>query len=1253
MSSNINMSSKKKVATTIKIKGEKKKIPIFVGKSKQINKKIQLAINENPNNVTIPKGYAIDLQRKTLIPIRTAVSKQFSKRFKDIIKSNPQQLKMNKLETVDITDKNKPKILSRLVAEGIGTGYLRNDKSGYILKKKDIKYEQLFSDKQEKVYRGKKLASNSGVTVSNIYNLDAEDLENYSTSLDDAIDQFKSIIEATALQDFKSQMNNPAVSIRRVLLRFGDNDYRFFDLDEIQNLNFMIENFNSNNSWGSDKVSGFINGENLDFTWFQLSFTGLGNISGGGDAKVASKYWYCKQPVTKNNQCLEGAIKKGLGLKIQVPTLRKRMSKYNILEKQMVSFDKIPLYEQEFEVCLDIYEDSSHFDNDNLIRSSPCSYEQRLKILYKDEHYALIDKPKLKIRELSTAQKRKFGLSKKTEVKVPYVPKKEKSKLKTLLLVFDIETVFDRYDNQFLKPYGVSWVVWDLNNKFNYNEDIHLNEPTCYYKRGKNCLKELIKFMVNPPKGCKYRPLGFNNSRFDNFALCETAKQMGVLKNVFMADGSILYASISNCANTWDACRFLTGSSLDSACKNYKTNPKKEKDLIDHYEIQTYFEKFGWEGLCKLLDTNNDLVKYNKLDCLCLLDLTIKMRSAYLALFNEDVFDYLTISSMGYKICAKRWKGEDYMEQIAEAKTIKDATQRQEFLSSVVPKFSITKPKCYEDDLFFRQSLTAGRTQAFYGKLDYQGEVAMGDIKSLYPTVMGNYGGNHCPFPYGDYRKVDCEEKGKLGIYRVDIIHQKAIWKNQDKVYKQFELVKQLTGIDLYRQYAPNIIAKREVDKPLNWDWKGEIKNIKLTSVDIDVIRWATEDEDCVKIYEGYVWDEARTDLFNDFLDPPRLEKTKQDHLKEANDPNYNCAIREGCKGISNALSGKLLEALHDDICELFSMKSYTKMCEENTHLKLDIQDFGGGLSFITGKKPKDEVFEKMREDNIKPSYLGMFVYSYARKLMYQKILGKYITLYMDTDSAAMPRCEWERLCEDYEGKDWVKKCSETRVTNNFVNTGEYGCIEEEVCKNGCYADRLISISPKNYCVINSNYEEKSKRKFKGIRKTDYWVNIDYFGETLDEAKKHIRGCRREGIMPFSQDSIRRLREHKCCVKCIGDVLSGGCKCEECKAYEEITKKAYTTEMFEALVNGEKIAVLCSMINRITYNVGQHTEWDFSRQTKYSPSAEELVDILHSNEGKEDNPVQLTYNPETEEVETVRTLNSVFKLKQRYMIKII
>lgn len=40
---------------------------------------------------------------------------------------------------------------------------------------------------------------------------------------------------------------------------------------------------------------------------------------------------------------------------------------------------------------------------------------------------------------------------------------------------------------------------------------------------------------------CAFAPIGFNNSRFDNYAFCDVASNLGLLQNVFMADGSILY----------------------------------------------------------------------------------------------------------------------------------------------------------------------------------------------------------------------------------------------------------------------------------------------------------------------------------------------------------------------------------------------------------------------------------------------------------------------------------------------------------------------------------------------------------------------------------------------------------------------------------------------------------------------------------------------------------------------------------------
>lgn len=1240
----------------------KKFQPIY-NKKGEVKPIISKRLKENSKAYQVPPDFIFDKKNKALVPIKIRGTNIKTKEFKSIARTRPKTIQFNKSQIYDFSN-NKIMERKEVLTKG------RKKKAGYknykvegsiILKESPYITDQILKPSKQSIYNGlirKKryiVEDTDFITIGDEYdNWGAVTPEEKSQLLEERLSDFVETIKFSYINDFSTELREKA-DFSRVILRFkglGD-ELRYFNINELSDLKYLIDNYKTG-SWGSDTEGGGVSMENLDFTFFEINLKGAGLIQGGGTAKVESKYWYCNQPRTDFNCCLDGAINKGLKLKKTYKTIRKRMMGLypeNIEWGKMISFDQLDLYEDTFEVNINVYEDTTHYDNDNCIRQSPKTYENEVKLLFKEEHFALIEKPKFKINELSGEQKRRFGLYKKRKDNIITSIKNKENKIKKkakkeILVIFDIETVFDIYDNNLLKPYGISWVVWDKEKEFKYNEEVHLNEPHCYYEKGDKCLRKFIKFLINPPDDIIYRPIGFNNSRFDNFALCSEARYMNVLNNVFMADGSILYCSITGCKNTWDASRFLTGQSLEMACNSYKTNPRKRKDLIDHYEIQCFFERNGWSGLNHLLDNKEELVVYNKIDCLCLLDLVLKLRSAYLHLFNEDVFDYLTISSMGYKIQVKKWQGnEDKIENIKNDKNI-DIKLKAEMIREIKPKFNIVKPKSYEEDLFFRKSLTAGRTQSFYGKMDYKGEIAMGDIKSLYPTVMGNYD-NHCPYPYGDYHYTDKFMKDKLGIYNVNIKHQRCQWKNKEVIYSQFKKVQEITGIDLYREFAPNVIPKRSPDEPLDWFIKGEINNINLTSVDIEVLKWATEDDDCIEIIDGYYWDESRTDLFIDFLDPPRIEKTKQDRLKEEKSPDYNVALREGCKGISNCLSGKLLEAIHEDVSGVFNSKTYFKYRDDEDISQVDIQDFGGGLSFVVGKRTAEKSFENLNYDKRKPSYLGMFVYSYARKLMYQKLLSKYIGLYMDTDSLAMPMIEWDRLNKDYEGK-------------NFVDTGEYGCIEEEVCckdEKGNFkpATRLIAISPKNYCVINEYNESYSKRKFKGVRKTDYFLPLNEFGlYTTDKNNVvDVKSPAYINIRSMKQEEIRKIREFKCCTKCINKVMKDkNNRCSRCKNQESKMKKAYSTEMFEYLVRGEKIAVFCSMINKIKYTLGnEEAEWKYAKKTGYGASVEEMEHIMKSN-SEEKQTIQMSFDKENNLIGS-RELKNVFNLKQTYLVKII
>ena len=1177
---------------------------------------------EYPDQVEVPNGLVFNKITKKLMKIFNNAGTKLNTNVGEIINQNPQSLLLPPNRVINLATGRLNHIDQIMTPDGQYKSPYNKDytyKDGVLFKNPKTQGEPLFVKNKYK---------NHGILVYNTFNYEDDEIP---TTIEGFIDNIKSMFESQ-FDYLDKQRDN-----RQVLLRFygaddskGNAEYRYFPFDEIDNLPDLIANWGKKDAYGSDwdAFNELISEDNLDRSWFRINIQGLPSAGAKGFVNANATYWTCEQIATKDNQCIEGAIKRHLGWKLKTNDMRKCINgmESNVFMTSPVDLQYLHLYEKVFKINIDVYCDKPHHEDNCLLKSEGENPKNTMRVLYKDQHFYLIKREKLQVSKLSTKAKHELGLfSQSNKSCIAELDGEQKKSLKEMLVIFDNETIFDRFDDNFLKVYGVSWVVWDINEPFNYNAKEHLNEPTCYYECGFDCLKKFIKFIINPPEGVVFRPVGFNNSRFDNFSVAECAKEMGVFENIFMADGSILSLTLQGCLPFWDASRFLVGS-LASCCKNFNTNPRKAPDLIDHYEVQCYYEKNGIQGLIELLHNKPDLIKYNKLDCLCLLSLVQKLYLAYGDLFGANLFSSMTISSMAYKLLMEKWSGKEEFKQELLKQQIPIGEMAKQ-LKEFKPKFNIVKPRTYDDDLFFRQSLTAGRTQAFYGKLRFEYPCAMADYKSLYPFVMGNYietdfsiknniprpRGKECPYPYGSYRKTDVFVPNKLGIYRVDINHQRTRWADEDTIYKAFEKVKRDTGHDLYRKYAPNVIAHRVKDKPLDWDYKEQIKDIKLTSVDIQVIRDATGDEDCITIYDGFVWDEQRTDLFNLFLDKPKNEKTRQDKLKKENPSEYNDAIREVAKLIQNSVSGKLLEALHDDCSKPFTLSNYIKMCRDEKIKKVEIQDYCGGLAFINGKKDVKACFDSMSYNKVKPSYLGMFVYSYARRWIYEGILRRYITLYMDTDSACMPYFEWERCIR--ENKD-----------DNIINTGEYGCLEEEVCAtdengNDVPANLVITISPKNYLVENKFNEKCSKRKMKGVRKTDKWLPLEYFGkwDMIEDATGRMivnPKCEaKQKIYSMSQDDIRRMRESGCCINCIDKVIDDKtASCEVCKKWSKTLKPCYSTEMFERLVEGQKIAVFCSMINRIRYKRVRHGEWEFSQNVEYNATIEDMVKIMSSND---------------------------------------
>ena len=262
----------------------------------------------------------------------------------------------------------------------------------------------------------------------------------------------------------------------------------------------------------------------------------------------------------------------------------------------------------------------------------------------------------------------------------------------------------------------------------------------------------------------------------------------------------------------------------------------------------------------------------------------------------------------------------------------------------------------------------------------------------------------------------------------------------------------------------------------------------------------------------------------------------------------------------------------------------------------------------------------------------------------------------MDTDSSALPLIDYDRMCNE-------------NLYTELIDTGEYGCLEEEVCylekcgdckklhwkdynkkpmKNGkrcdkCIfepADRIIAISPKNYLVENSKHQDLSKRKFKGVRKNDLWRPLKDWGDVyFNEDGTLSNNCEAKmKIRSLSQEDIRDIREYKCCEECIRvdeNYEFNYNRCKNCKDKEDYLNKAYSTEMFETLVKGEKVCVFASNINKIKFSYQDNINWEFIEDLEEEPNLRTLNNIFNSykRDGGKKKCCEIKFKASKEDVE--------------------
>lgn len=335
---------------------------------------------------------------------------------------------------------------------------------------------------------------------------------------------------------------------------------------------------------------------------------------------------------------------------------------------------------------------------------------------------------------------------------------------------------------------------------------------------------------------------------------------------------------------------------------------------------------------------------------------------------------------------------------------------------------------------FIRKAITGGRVQAIEKFKKFENmDLSMIDVVSLYPSVMRTK-----EFPTGKPKEVDKYLPGFLGVYNCNIKHQKS----------------------------PVLIPLKSKDKPLDWSFTGEIKDVVLTSVEIECMI-KHFGEDCLEISSGLIWETKSSNLFDAHIDKWMQIKKQQDLYKKQESTEYNPVIREMAKKMLNTPYGKTIQRIHDKGFVVSTSSEYTYVKTKTMFKPKDYEYVyvGEGLEILEG------VLKDIDYSKAKPIQIGVFILAYSRCKMYDEVFSKTKVYYSDTDSALV-----ETSALDEIG---------IKIGNGL---GEY---EVEMSN----INEFWSIGPKSYALRNKNGE--TKMRLKGVSKNSGWKSDLKQGDCL------------------------------------------------------------------------------------------------------------------------------------------------------------
>lgn len=878
-------------------------------------------------------------------------------------------------------------------------------------------------------------------------------------------------------------------------LSFSKKDINEIGLDQL--LQYLIsgeecwdEDFYS----GSDNIRNFVGYYALNTAGFRISLESIQ----GGYGEVEYDYYECANICfDANNNCLIECFKsldkdlKGIGgTKLSVETIRLILG-VGVNEK--LTLKHIPLLEQIFDVTVSVYKDerdlyfryikgkSLYEYRAKIIRDDPViiygnKYCQN-KIMYKDDHFDLI------VRAYSA----KDCHCRYTGTFVGYnTSLSEMEIVKHLSKQYRIEEekLTDKSEASMKKE--ISYCFFDYETVFDPRTSFLMPYAWAFVEMNDNfeiTNRQVLVGDLSDNIGTKLVRLLKQLAPNENQVKYLIGYNNSRFDNfVLLKDALNENAYISNVRFNGNSITSMSvrGFRVRDLCRILNTSLKKgcesfKCDVIKgELEHDEVQNAYMYGNFKEYLKTNNTKIfEYVLKDCVSLSELFVKTRNEFSCLTDTYIEDHITLAGMSYHIF------KSYLP----------------FEHCAIPILNRTQ------DTFIRKAMYGGRAQIFHSK-EIKQTLACIDCVSLYPYVMLNR-----EYPIGNYRYADDYVKNKIGVYNV-VIH-----------FQPF----------------PLIIPYRNQDKkkPLDWNYAGEL-NVVLTSVDIECL---LKHGSKISIKGGIYWEESTSDLFHLYFKDIVTMKKLQDMYKKNKDPRYNPALRECCKIIMNALSGKLIQRLFEDVKCLIrnekELNSFKKNIRQGTEKYISI----GSAKIAAGKK--NDIKPNM------PTIWGILIYSYSRSYMYDNVLSNinpdeiYGT---DTDSAFLSYDAYSKLPKNIFGEEFGQFKEEIlELVNHNEGEGPYG----------------VFVAPKCYCFYKVNRDSKEeiiKARFKGVNIEKDKVIIDY----------NLKG----------KALIEDIKNNKLDAKKLHDIYF-----EELASEHNVVQKI-SIDTFRKLANGHTILILCSSLQK-------------------------------------------------------------------------